>query len=338
MKVLVTGGGGFLGRAIVKRLLARGDSVVVLGRSPQIELEAMGVRMVCGNISEIAAVREACRGVDAVIHTAAKAGVWGPREEYFAVNVIGTRNVLRACHEMGARYLVHTSTPSVVFTGEDLCGVDESIPYGHDFECYYAETKAIAEQDALSAYDYDKLRVCALRPHLIWGVGDPHLLPRVFAAAKKKKLKIIGTGTNRVDITHVDNAALAHILALDALVAGRAGGRPYFISQGEPVELWPWFNGVLERLGLPVVKKRVSYELALGLSTVSEALWHVLPIREEPRLTRFTVIELSKSHWFDISAAKRDLGYEPVVTIEQGVTEYVGEYLKKKRHHFHRAH
>lgn len=298
----------------------------------------MGVRMVCGNISEIAAVREACRGVDAVIHTAAKAGVWGPREEYHAVNVVGTRNVLRACREMGATYLVHTSTPSVVYTGDDLDGVDESIPYGHDFECAYAETKAIAEQDALSAYDYDRLRVCALRPHLIWGVGDPHLLPRVFAAARKRKLKIIGEGRNRVDITHVDNAALAHVQALDALVAGRAGGRAYFISQGEPVELWSWLNSVLERMGLPLVKKHISFEVALGMGTVSEALWHVLPLREEPRLTRFTVIELAKSHWFDISAAKRDFGYQPVVSIEQGVNEYVGEYLKKKRHHAHRAH
>jgi nucleoside-diphosphate-sugar epimerase len=337
MKVLVTGGGGFLGRAIVIRLLARGDSVVVLGRSSQNELEAMGVRMVCGNISEIAAVREACRGVDAVIHTAAKAGVWGPREEFYSVNVTGTRNVLRACREMGVKYLVHTSTPSVVYTGEDLCGVDESIPYGHEFECYYAETKAIAEQDALSAYDYDRFRVCALRPHLIWGVGDPHLLPRVFAAAKKKKLRIVGDGTNKVDITHVDNAARAHLLALDALIDGRACGRPYFISQGEPVELWPWLNGVLERMGLPIVKKRVSLKLALGMGTVSEAFWHVLPMHEEPRLTRFTVIELARSHWFDISAARRDLGYEPTVTTEQGVSEYVADFLlKKKKHHFRR--
>ncbi|MBN1404068.1 MAG: NAD-dependent epimerase/dehydratase family protein, partial [Opitutales bacterium] len=176
MKVLVTGGGGFLGRAVVRRLLERGDSVAILGRTPKPELQALGMFVNSGDIADYSAVREACRGMDAVVHTAAKAGVWGRREDFFSANVTGTRNVLRACQSEGVGILVHTSTPSVVYTGGSFEGADERLPYGHNFACAYAESKAEAEQLALSAHDAGRLRVCALRPHLIWGVGDPHLL------------------------------------------------------------------------------------------------------------------------------------------------------------------
>jgi len=329
MKVLVTGGGGFLGRAVVRRLQARGDVVSIFGRSPQPKLEAAGVTVNRGDLADMSAVRAACRGMDAVVHTAAKAGIWGPREAFFSANVIGTRNVLRACSGEGVTRLVFTSTPSVVYTGEAFEGADESVPYGHDFGCDYAESKAEAEQLALSAHDRNSLRVCALRPHLIWGVGDPHLLPRIIARAQKGRLRIVGGGDNRVDVTHVENAALAHILALDALEAGRAGGRAYFISQGEPLELWPWINELLLRLGIPPLNKFLSSANARRIGSVLEAVWNALHLPGEPPMTRFAATELSHSHWFDISAARRDLGYEAEVSIEQGLNEYI----KHWKHH-----
>ena len=331
MKVLVTGGSGFLGHAVVKRLLARGDSVTVFCRAPQPGLEALGVRVLKGDIADLSAVRYACRGTDAVVHCAAMAGVWGPREAYYAANVTGTRNVVAACRESGVRYLVHTSTPSVVYNGGEFCGANESLPYGRKFACAYAETKAIAEKEALAADDPAGLRVCALRPHLIWGVGDPHLLPRVIDAARHGWLKIVGDGQNRVDITHVENAALAHVLALDALAAGRAGGRAYFISQGEPVVLWPWINDMLARLGIEPVKKRVPVGAAKFAGGAMELLWRALPLKGEPPMTRFTAVELSHNHWFDISAARQDLGYAPEVSTEQGVEEFVAEYRSRGR-------
>jgi 2-alkyl-3-oxoalkanoate reductase len=330
VKVLVTGGGGFLGRAVVRRLVRRGDAVTVFGRSEQPKLEALGVRVVRGDIADLAAVRKACQGAEAVIHCAAKAGVWGPREAYYSANVTGTRNVIAACREAGVQYLVHTSTPSVVYAGTEFSGADESLPIGSRFPCAYAETKALSEKVALAADDPAGLRVCAVRPHLIWGVGDPHLLPRVIEAAQKGRLRIVGDGLNKVDITHVENAALAHILALDALVAGRATGKSYFVSQGEPVALWPWINALLARLGMPRVGKHMSVGAAKLAGGALELLWHALPLKGEPPLTRFTAVELSHSHWFDISAARRDLGYAPEVSTEQGLDEYVAAYLKGK--------
>ncbi len=322
-RVLVTGGGGFLGRAVVERLLARGDTVSIIGRAAQPGLEALGVGVHRGDIGDYATVLRACRGADAVIHCAAKAGVWGSLESYFEANVTGTRNVVRACREAGVGALVHTSTPSVTYSEGGHRGADESAPYGERFACHYARTKVIAEQEALAAHDPGVLCVCALRPHLVWGVGDPHLLPRVIARARSGRLRIVGEGANRVDITHVRNAALAHVLALDALRCGRAGGRAYFISQGEPVLLWPWINDILSRLGIPPVTRHVGAGLAKAAGGLMEALWSVFPLSGEPPMTRFTAVELASDHWFDISAARRDLGYVPEISTEAGLCEYV---------------
>jgi 2-alkyl-3-oxoalkanoate reductase len=310
MKVLVTGGAGFLGRYIVDALLARGDAVSIFQRSEAPDLAARGVAVWRGSLVEGEALERAMVGHEAVIHVAAKAGVWGPRAEFEAVNVEGSRRVILACRRLGVRHLVHTSTPSVVFNGESFRGADESLPYGRNWLCDYAETKARAEAEVLAAHG-DGLRVCALRPHLIWGVGDPHLLPRVIARARSGRLRIVGDGLNEVDITHVRNAAAAHLLALDALRADRAGGRAYFLSQGEPVRLWPWINELLAAVGVAPLERRLSLSAAYRLGAVGEWLWRTFRLRGEPPMTRFVATELAKDHWFSIAAARRDLGYRP---------------------------
>jgi nucleoside-diphosphate-sugar epimerase len=329
MRILVTGAGGFLGRAIVRRLLARGDEVFGLGRRPQPELEKLGVLFTRGDVADAAAVHEACRGMDAVIHTAAKAGVWGRAEDYFAANVTGTRNVIAACRAQGVRLLVHTSTPSVVYNGRDIEGGNESLPYCAKAPNAYVATKALAEREALAADAPGVLSVCALRPHLIFGVGDPHLLPRVIAAAKAGRLRVVGEGKNRVDVTHVESAALAHVLAVDALAAGRGCGRAYFVSQGEPVLLWPWINALLSQIGVPEVTGHVSAPLAEFAGGAMERTWRLFSLRGEPSLTRFSAAELSRSHWFDISSARGDLGYAPAISTQEGVEAYAKDYLAR---------
>ncbi len=325
---LVTGGTGFLGRKLVERLLASGRSVTVLARTPVPELEKRGVRFVRAALTDAVAVREACRGVETVFHVAARVGVWGPYQEFHATNVLGTRAVLAACRAHGVRRLVHTSTPSVVYNGRDLAGADESLPLATRCPSPYPVTKALAEQEVRAAAS-DGFRTVALRPHLIWGVGDPHLVPRVLARARAGRLRIVGEGTNRVDMVHVDNAVDAHLLAERALIAGGVNGRAYFITNGEPVILWEWINGLLVALGQPAVTKRIPLPAARAVGAVFETAWRLLRLRGEPPMTRFVASELAKDHWFDLSAARRDLGFEPRVSMAQGTAELIAA-LKAK--------
>lgn len=314
--VLVTGGGGFLGGAIVRRLRAAGVAVRSLQRSAVPELERLGVEVVRGDLADREVVERAVCGCAAVFHVAAKAGVWGAREAFWRANVTGTETVLTAAQAAGVRWFVHTSTPSVVFNGQPLAGVDERQPLGTRFPAAYPETKAIAERRVLAADDPGGMRTVALRPHLIWGVGDPHLVPRIVARARSGRLRIVGEGTNRVDLTHVDNAAAGHLAALAALQAGRAGGRAYFLSDGEPVVLWAWINDLLGRVGVPAVTRRLPVSAAWLAGALAETVWRVGRLQGEPPMTRFVAVELAKDHWFDISAARRDLGYAPAVDLD----------------------
>jgi nucleoside-diphosphate-sugar epimerase len=306
----------------VDRLLVKGHSVRIYQRSNHPDLAERGVEVICGDLTDTAKIQLATEGVDAVFHVAALAGIWGPKENFEQANVQGTHNVLAAVRKNKVPYLVHTSTPSVVFSGESFEGDDESLPYGKNWLCHYARTKAEAEQAVLEA-NSPQLATCALRPHLIWGPGDPHLLPRVIESAKKGRLKIVGDGSNRVDVTYVENAADAHIQALDALIAGRAGGKAYFISQGEPVALWDWINALLERLGEQSIKKRISAKTAYRIGAVAECIWKILQRKDDPPMTRFVAVELSKSHWYSIESARQDLGYRPEShPMEKGLTAF----------------
>ena len=329
--VLVTGGTGFLGSHLVDRLLAEGRRVTVVSRSPRPELERRGVRVVTGALHDPAVCAEAARGAGTVFHVAARVGVWGRHDDFFRDNVLATRALLRAAQEAGATRFVHTSTPSVVYNGLDLAGADESLPLTRNCPSPYPLTKAIAECEAL-AFSTAGFRVCALRPHLIWGVGDPHLVPRILARARAGRLRIVGEGKNLVDMVHVRNAVDAQVLAERALGApdgapdaapGPAAGKAYFITNGEPVNLWDWVNDLLRALGEPPLTKCVSLGTARGVGALCEVLWRVLPLKGEPPMTRFVAAELAKDHWFSIEAARRDLGYAPRVSMREGTAELV---------------
>lgn len=318
-RILVTGGNGFLGRSIVEKLLQRDTCVRSLARSDAPELRALGVETHRGSLEDLALVRRAVEGMDAVIHTAAKAGVWGDPAEFRSINQTGTENILHACRTTGVRRLVYCSTPSVVFDGADLEGVDESTPYPEHYESAYPETKAMAEKRVLSAAGPD-LGTVSLRPHLIWGPRDPHFIPRIVGRSRSGRLRMVGDGTNLVDTVYVDNAADAHLLATERLEPGSAiSGKSYFVSQGEPIAVGTMINHLLEAAGEPPWTRSVPPTLAYAGGALLETLYRVLRRRDEPMVTRFLARELSTAHWFDIGAARRDLQYEPAVDLPEGL-------------------
>ncbi len=330
MHALVTGAGGFLGGYVVSQLVARGDRVRVLTRVKKPQLDRLGVDYRLGVVQNPRDVMEACRGpqpLDCVFHVAAKAGIWGNWQEFFDVNVTGTRNVLDACREFLIPRLVYTSSPSVTFEGRDQCGIDESAPYAARWLAHYPHSKAIAERAVLESNGIEGLRTCALRPHLIWGPGDQHLIPRLIERARLGQLRRVGSGTNLIDTIYVENAAEAHLLAADRLGTGSpVCGRAYFLSQGEPVNCWEWIDQVLALAKLSPVRKSISFRAAYAAGALLEGVWSLLGRTDEPRMTRFLAAQLATSHYFDIGAARRDLDYSPRVSLAEGM-ERLGRAL-----------
>jgi nucleoside-diphosphate-sugar epimerase len=318
MKILVTGGGGFLGTSVCRQLAARGHRVIAFQRGPAEHLDSPEISSVQGDISNPDEVLAAASTCSAVIHTAGKAGVWGKPEDYRRVNVDGTNNVIRACLEHGIPQLVHTSSPSIVHTGGDIGGGDESLPIATHFSAPYPETKAEAEQNVMAA-NGDDLSTTALRPHLIWGPGDPHILPRLAEKAKGGSLALPGPD-KIIDTIFVENAAQAHVQALDELVGrGRCAGKPYFVTNNEPLPQGEIITRLLAAIGMDVKVRAVPVGLAKTAGALCETTWRALHLKSEPPVTRFSVEQLATSHWFDTRAALEDFGYKPLISIEQGL-------------------
>ena len=318
MRALVTGGGGFLGGAICRALVAKGYEVVTVQRSAAPALAEIGVRVRQGDIGDAQSVAAAAAHCDVIFHVAAKAGHWGPYADYHRINVVGTRNVLAACQKHGIGKLVYTSTPSVVHEGGDLEGVDERVAYARRFLAHYPKTKAIAEREVIAA-NGPALATCALRPHLIWGPGDNHLLPRIIERARAGRLRFVGKPGKRIDATYIDNAAEAHLQAAAALEPDSAtAGNAYFISNGEPIATEDMINQMLACAGIDPVHRRIPFALAYGIGFGLESVYRLLRLSGEPIMTRFLADQLSTAHWYDISAAQRDFGYRPRVSMAEG--------------------
>ena len=323
MKALVTGAGGFVGGAIACALRARGDEVRGFSRSPHPELSTLGIDHRLGDVADGRAVEDAVRGVDVVFHAAAKVAAAGQHSDFHATNVRGTENVVSACRECGVTALVYTSTPSVTFGLSDLEGVDESIGYSDHYDALYSETKAEAERLLLAAAS-DGLGTVALRPHLVWGPGDTSLRPRVVQRGRSGTLRRIDAPPKRTDITYIDDAVQAHLLAAECLLAGgettaSVSGNPYFLSSGEPVEIWEFIDRLLATAGVPPVEKRISLGAAMAAGWMFEKAHALTGSKGDPRMSRWIVRELTTARWFDIDAARRDLGYEPRVSLDVGM-------------------
>ena len=326
-KVLVTGGAGFLGKAVVNRLVDRGDQVRSLARNYYPDLEKMGVDQVQGDLSDSDAVARACQDRTIVYHIAAKGPPWGRYDEYYQTNVVGTQNIIDSCLAQDQSKLIYTSTPSVVQNGRDIEGADESMPYPKKFSTHYAKTKAMAEQLVVNA-SRNKLKSIILRPCKIWGPGDDQILTRLVARAKK--LKQIGDGKNLIDATYIDDAADAHILAADKLEEHPdLSGNIYFISKGEPVLTWYIINEFLKAAGCNPVKKSVPFRIAWATGALLEFIYNMLHLSKEPYITRFLAESVAQSSWFNIEAAKKDLGYTPKIDTAEGLRR-LEEWLRDK--------
>ena len=318
VRVLVTGGGGFLGTAICRQLLREGKEVVAFQRRAAEHLQSSGARIHRGEIDDVAALRYAAEGCDAVIHTAGKAGLWGDPAEFHRINVGGTQAVISVCRQLSIPVLVQTSSPSIVHSGADIEGADESIPIATHFESPYPATKAEAERLVLAA-NSQALKTTALRPHLIWGPGDPHILPHLLAKVRKGKLALPGVD-KRIDTVFVDNAASAHVSAMEELQgSARCAGKAYFISNDEPLRQGEIITWLLAALGVQVTIRPIPPGLAMFAGTVCESIWKLFRVKSEPPVTRFSASQLSTSHWFNINAAQHDFGYDAAITIDAGL-------------------
>jgi nucleoside-diphosphate-sugar epimerase len=319
MNIMVTGGGGFIGSALVRELVKKGYSVTSFSRSDHPDLKSIGVKIIQGDVSDSYAVIKACQDMDIVFHVAAKAGIAGAYKEFFSTNVTGTQNIVNACIANNIRWLIYTSSASVVFNGRDIEGANESLPYPSSYLSYYTATKALAEKVILQS-NCPSLRTIALRPHIVYGIGDNHLVPRVVEQARQGKLKKIGNGKNLIDVSYIDNVVDAHINAIQAITKKpEVSGRAFFITNGEPVLLWDFLNRILESSGLEPLSKSVPAWIAYIMSLLAEVIHKTIRKDSEPVLTRFLVRELSRSHWFDISNAINLLNYNPAISNIEGL-------------------
>lgn len=326
--VLVTGGGGFLGKAIVKKLVKKNLAVTSFSRNFYPDLENLGVLQIQGDLADKNAVAKAVRNIDSVFHVAAKPGIWGPFEDFFQANVTGTENVIFACLDNNIKQLIYTSSPSVIFDENDMENVDESASYPEKYLAPYPETKAMAEKLVKSAAKKG-LTTIIIRPHLIWGPEDNHMVPGIINRANK--LKRVGRKDDLVDTIYVDNAADAHILASQKLIENPSlSGNIYFVSQDEPVSKWEMANAFLDAAGLPPINGHVSAKTAYIAGSIFEFVYKLFRLKKEPPITRFAAKELATSHWFNISRAKKDLGYTPKVSTQEGLRRLKQWFLTRE--------
>jgi nucleoside-diphosphate-sugar epimerase len=319
MRILITGAGGFLGFEIAKLLVQKKYEVYNFSRYAHKKLDNIGVKTISGDLTKAEDIKALfSHGFDAVFHVAALAGVWGKKEDFFAINYEGTKTLVDCAISSGVKTFIYTSTPSVVFGSHSLEGVDELTPYPDHFLTHYAHSKRLAEEYVLSK-NTKQFQVCALRPHLIWGPNDPHILPRLIKRRKQNRLKIIGDGKNLVDVIHVNNAAYAHVLAFENFNE-KMNGQAYFIGQEKPVNLWQFINKMLLATGNLEVKGRISFQVAYTLGSLFETLFKVMKIySSEPPMTRFVALQLATSHYFSHQKAHDHFGYAPRITIEEGL-------------------
>lgn len=367
MRALVTGGGGFLGQYLVERLISDGIETRTFCRSAHDELARLGAEQRLGDLRSFEDVSKAVEGCGVVYHIAAFPSISVDPKPFYDTNVLGTKNVLAACLKHKARKLVYTSTQCVANTIESQEGVDESVPFAPRFLGWYQMTKAIAEQFVRAAnyapwtddYDFggvdlsearfqslqtkfdiaapkrdpfreDALMTVALRPHLIWGPRDRHLVPRLLRRARSGKLSRVGDGTNMLSTIYVENAAEAHQKAANALIPGSSvPGSVYYITQERPLNCWQWIDDILALVGEPPVKKSVSFQTAWRLGTILEKAYRLCGRKDEPVMTRFLATQLAKSYWFNGAKAKEELGFTPTISIEEGMRR-MGEDLRER--------
>ena len=312
----VTGGSGFIGGRLVERLVADGRPVRALARSEASaeRVAALGAEPVPGDIGERSSLVDAASGCDVAFHLAAHLGEWGPWEEFERGNVEGTRNVLGACADAGVRRFVHCGTEAALMAGEPLVNIDETAPLRPDSRAPYPATKAKAEQ-AVREASREGFETVVVRPRFVWGKGDTTLLPEMVATVEAGKWAWVGGGGNVTDTTHVDNVVEGLVLAAETGTPGEA----YFVTDGEPVVFREFVSALLKTQGVEPPSRSIPAWTAGPLARISEAAWKVLPLRGDPPMTTFRSWLLTQECTIDISKARAELGYTPIVSHEQGL-------------------
>jgi len=252
--------------------------------------------------------------MEVVQHAGALSSPWGPKAEFYATNVGGTQAVIDGCQRHGVRRLIYVSSPSVVFDGQDQHNLTEAAPYPATSVSVYSQTKKLGE-DLVNAAS-GGLETVILRPKAIFGPGDRALLPRLLATARTGRLPVIGDGRNLVDLTCVDNVVEAMRLAM---TADAAVGKTYHITNDEHALLWHQVRRILQELKLPPPRLRMSLPAALAAAGAMEKVARVTG--GEPTLTRYSALILARTQTYSIAAAKRDLGYRPLVSLEEGIEQ-----------------
>ena len=312
----MTGGSGFIGRALVQRLVAEGWTVRALARSDSSAeaLAATGAQPVRGDLDDVAALRSGAEGCETAFHLAAKVGDSGPWEEFQRGTVDGTRHALEATRAAGVRRFVHVGSEAALVDGRPLVGADETWPLKPDSPAWYPRSKARAEQAVRDAAD-GEFETVVLRPRFVWGPGDTTLLPVISELIESGRFAWIGKGGHLMSTTHVDNTVEGLLLAAEK---GRSG-EAYFVTDGEPVVFRDFLTRLLATRGIEPPTRSVPGALARPLAAAAESAWRVLPLPGEAPLTRFAVWNASLECTIDDSKARRELGYAPVVGIEEGL-------------------
>ena len=314
----VTGGSGFIGGRLVRRLVTGGAKVRALARSDDsaAKVEALGAEPVRGDLDDVETIASGAEGCETAFHLAAQLGDWGPWEEFERGNVVGTRNALDGCARAGVRRFVHCGTEAALMAGKPLVHVDETAPLRPDSKAPYPATKAKAEQAVRDA-NREGFETVILRPRFVWGAGDTTLLPAMIEMIESGRFAWIGGGRNVTDTTHVENVVEGLLLAAEK---GRAG-EPYFVTDGEPVVLREFVTELLGTQGVQAPDRSLPGWLAAPLAVGSEAAWRLLPLPGSPPLNRFSSWIMTQECTIEISKARRELSYEPVVSKEEGMAE-----------------
>ena len=316
-----------MGMALIKQLIKEGHKVTSFSRREYPLHWALGISSIQADITDYDAVEEACENRDVVFHIAAKVGIWGAYDSYYSTNVTGTRNVIEACRKQGVGRIVFTSSSSVVFDGSDLDGIDESYPYPSKYLSHYSATKAMAEQLIIESNSVS-LKTISLRPHLVWGPYDAHLIPGILKRASSGNLRRIGDHEHFIDTTYIDNMVDALLLAAESLQTKQeAAGRNFFITNGEPARVWDFVNSIIQIAGHEPVQKKIPERVAMFAAGTSEFFHKTFRLKSEPFMTRFAIREICTNHWFDISSARDILGYNPSVSYAEGFKN-LKDYLK----------
>ena len=324
-KVLVTGATGFLGKYVVEELVEHGYQVRAFGRNSQVgrSLENSSVSFFQGDLTKANDVLEACKGMDLVVHAGALSTVWGPWEDFYQANVLGTKYVLDACRQTGIQRLVYVSSPSIYAAPKDQLSIKESDAPEENKLNNYIRSKLASEK---LFKDYSDVPSIILRPRGLFGIGDTSILPRVINLSQKIGIPLIGDGRQLMDMTCVENVALAIRLAIEA---SEAKGEVYNITNGEPRAFRDLLEESLTGLGFPIKYRKLPAALLSGIASSLEFLYKTLNLKGEPALTRYTYYLLRYSQTLDISKAERDLGYHPKISISEGIEQYVQDYRKR---------